>query len=83
MSAQASLCLSSPYNIRIQNKLFCCENIGIDHTLQTVQNEKLDSPKLFKKESMVTIQENLATHHLSSFEFYRVKVHSFIHSFKV
>ena len=35
--------------ISIQNQLFCCENIGIDHALQTIQYEKLNSPKLYKR----------------------------------
>ena len=35
--------------ISIQNKLFCCENIIIDHTLQAIRYEKLNSPKLFKR----------------------------------
>ena len=29
--------------------LFCCENIGIDESLQVVQCEKKNSPKLFKR----------------------------------
>ena len=35
--------------ISIQNQLFCCENIGIDHTLQAIKYEKPISPKLFKR----------------------------------
>ena len=32
--------------ISIQNQLFCCENIRIDHTLQAIQYEKVNSPCL-------------------------------------
>ena len=33
----------------MHNKLFCCENIGLDHTLQAIQYEKKNNPKLFKR----------------------------------
>ena len=39
--------------ISIQNKLFCCENIGSDHTLQAIQYEK-QVLQTFFKESMDT-----------------------------
>ena len=38
--------LSSPYIINT-NRLHCCENIWIGHTLQAIQYENKNSPKLF------------------------------------
>ena len=35
--------------ISIQNRLFCYENLGIDHTLQAIQYQKQNSPKLIKR----------------------------------
>ena len=38
--------LSSPYDINT-NKLFFCEIVGIDSSLQVTQYEKQNSPKVF------------------------------------
>ena len=55
LSALASLInIHLLLTISVQNQLFCCENMGIDHTLQAIQYEKLNPPKL-KKESIDTI----------------------------
>ena len=39
--------------ISVQNQLFCCENMGIDHTLQAIQYEKLNPPKLLKRKVLI------------------------------
>ena len=39
--------------IPIQNKLLCCENIGIGHILYVIQCEKKNSPKLFKRKKWI------------------------------
>ena len=49
LSAPASLInIHLLLTISVQNQLFCCENMGIDHTLQAIQYEKLNAHKLLK-----------------------------------
>ena len=41
--------------ISIQNQLSCCENIGIDHTLQAIQYEKQILPNCLGKFSNLSL----------------------------
>ena len=68
-------CMYLLLSISIQNKLFCCENIAIDNTLQDFQHEKQILPKCLK-ESVGTSLENLVTHFVNRAG--RVNSHSVI-----
>ena len=53
------------FTVSLQNKLFCCQNIGIDHTCKLSNMKKNILPNCSKGNGTDTTWENLATHHLS------------------